>query len=48
MENRFLTCCHDSVLIGNRSESDRLNCQGNHDPVFNVFTTKLIMSIFIV
>ena len=45
MENRFLTCCHDSVLIGNRSDSDRLNCQGNHD---NVFTTKLIMSISIV
>ena len=24
MENRFEICCHDSVLIGSRSECDRL------------------------
>ena len=41
MENRFLTCCHDSVLIGTRSEFDRLQCQGNHDPVFIVFYHKV-------
>ena len=41
MENRFLTCCHDSVLIGTRSECDRLQCQGNQDPVFNVFYHKV-------
>ena len=41
METRFLTCCHDSVLIGTRSECDRLQCQGNQDPVFNVFYHKV-------
>ena len=41
MENCFLTCCHDSVLIGTRSECDRLQCQGNQDPVFNVFYHKV-------
>ena len=25
------------MLIGTRSECDRLQCQGNRDPVFNVF-----------
>ena len=41
MENRFLTCCYDSVLIGTRSKRDRLQCQGNHNPVFNVFHHKV-------
>ena len=36
MENSFLICCHDSLLIGSRSECDRLQCQENHDPAFNV------------
>ena len=42
MENSFLICCHDSLLIGSRSECDRLQCQGNHDPAFNVFYHKVI------
>ena len=38
MENRFSICCHDSLLIGTRSECDRLSCQeGKHSPVFNVY-----------
>ena len=38
MENRFSICCHDSLLIGTRSERDRLSCQeGKHSPVFNVY-----------
>ena len=41
MENSFLICCHDSLLIGSRSECDRLQCQGNHDPAFNVFYHKV-------
>ena len=41
MENRFLTCCHDSLLIVTRSEFDRLQCQGKHNPVFNVFYRKV-------
>ena len=41
MENRFLTCCYDSVVIGTRSKRDRLQCQGNHNPVFNVFHHKV-------
>ena len=41
MENRFLTCCYDSVLIGTRSECDRFQCQGNHNPVLNVFYHKV-------
>ena len=36
MKNRFLTCCHDSLLIGTRSECDRLSCQGNYLPVFHL------------
>ena len=41
MEDRFLTCCYDSVVIGTRSKRDRLQCQGNHNPVFNVFHHKV-------
>ena len=41
MVNQFLTFCYDSVLIGTRSKRDRLQCQGNHNPVFNVFHHKV-------
>ena len=40
MENRFLLCCHDSLLIGTRSEYDRFSCQGKHLPVFNLYHYK--------
>ena len=41
MENRFLLCCHDSLLVGTRSECDRFSCQeGNHSPVFNLYFHK--------
>ena len=46
MENRFLICCHDSLLIGTRSECDRSQCQGKHDPVFNVFYHKVNNQFF--
>ena len=37
MENRFLNCCFDYTLTGTRSECDRLSCEGNHNPVFNLY-----------
>ena len=38
MGNRFLICCHDSLLIGTRSECDRFCCQeGKHLPLFNLY-----------
>ena len=38
MENRFLTCCFNSVLIGTRSECDRLSCEHEkHSPDFEVY-----------
>ena len=37
MENRFLNCCFDFTLVGTRSECDRLSCEGNNDPVFNLY-----------
>ena len=40
MENRFEICCHDSVLIGIRSECDRLSCEGKHTE-FNLFYHKV-------
>ena len=40
MENCFLLCCHDSLLIGTRSECDRFSCQGKHLPVFNLYHHK--------
>ena len=46
MENHFLTCCHDSLLIGTRSECDRLQCQGKYDPVFNVSYHKEMSHVF--
>ena len=42
MENCFLNCCYDSLLIGTRSECDRFSCQeGKHDPVFNLYYHKV-------
>ena len=41
MQNRFLICCHDFLLIGTRSECDRFCCpEGNHKPVFNLYYHK--------
>ena len=40
MENRFEICCHDSLLVGTRSECDRLSCEGKHKPVFNLYYHK--------
>ena len=42
MENRFEICCLDSLLIGTRSECDRLSCtEGKHAPVFNLYYHKV-------
>ena len=41
MENRFLNCCFDFSLIGTHSECDRLSCEGNHNPVFNLYYHKV-------
>ena len=42
MENCFLNCCYDSLLIGTRSECDRFSYQeGKHDPVFNLYYHKV-------
>ena len=41
MENCFLICCHDSLLIGTRSECDRFTCEeGKRSPVFNLYFHK--------
>ena len=41
MENRFLLCCHDSLLIGIRPECDRFTCkEGKHSPVFILYFHK--------
>ena len=41
MENRFLICCHDCVLVGTRSECDRYSCEhGKHSPEFDVYYHK--------
>ena len=41
MENRFSLCCFDSLLIGTRSECDRLGCEeGKHSPPFNLYYHK--------
>ena len=41
MENRFLICFHDSLLISTRSECDRFCCkEGKHLPVFNLYYHK--------
>ena len=41
MENRFLLCCHDSLLVGTRSECDRFSCpEGNHFPILNMYFHK--------
>ena len=41
MKNRFLNCCHGYVLTGTRSECDRLSCEGNYNPVFNLYYHKV-------
>ena len=42
MENRFLACCFDSLLIGTRSECDRFSCKHEkHSPVFDVYYHKV-------
>ena len=41
MENCFLLSCHESLLVGNRSECGRFSCQeGKHYPVFNLYFHK--------
>ena len=41
MENRFSICCHDSSLVGTRSECDRLSCEyEKHSPDFDVYYQK--------
>ena len=38
MENRFLACCFDSLLIGTCSECDRLSCEyEKHSSEFDVY-----------
>ena len=37
MENRFLNCCFDFILVGTHSDCDRLSCDGNHDPIFDLY-----------
>ena len=39
--NRFENCCFDYTLIGTRSECDRLLCEGQHKPVFNLHYHKI-------
>ena len=42
MENHVLTCCFDSVLIGTRSEGDRLSCEHEkYSPQFEVYYHKV-------
>ena len=41
MENWFLNCCFDYTLTGTRCECDRLSCDGNHNPVFNLYCHKI-------
>ena len=42
MENRFLACYFDSVLIGTRSECHRLSCEHKkHSPEFDVYYHKV-------
>ena len=41
MKNRFLNCCHDYVLTGTHSQCDRFSCEGNHNPVFNLYYHKV-------
>ena len=42
MVNRFLICCFGSVLIGTRSECDRISCEHEkHSPEFKVYYHKV-------
>ena len=45
MENGFEICCHDSVLIGTRSECDRFSCEGKHTE-FSLFYHKVSNEYF--
>ena len=36
MENRFERCCFDYDLIRSTTQCDRLNCEGNHNPAFDI------------
>ena len=40
IENRFLNICFDFTLVGTCSKCDRLSCEGNDDPVFNLYYQK--------
>ena len=40
MENRFKRCCFDFDLIRTAAQCDRLNCEVNHDPPFEIFFHK--------
>ena len=40
MDSLFTICCFDYKLIGTRSECDRLSCDGEHNPVFNLYQHK--------
>ena len=39
--NRFENCYFYYTLIGTRSECDRLPCEGQHKPVFNLYYHKI-------
>ena len=39
--NRFENCCFDYTLIGTRPECDRLSCEGQHKPFFNLYYHKI-------
>ena len=40
MENRFEKCCFDYDLVRVTTQCDRLNCEVNHDPPFEIFFQK--------
>ena len=40
MENRYSNCCFNFEVVGLHSECDRLNCKGNHSPVFTIYREK--------
>ena len=40
MENGFEKCCFDYNFVGVTTQCDRLNCEVNHDPPFEIFFQK--------
>ena len=40
MENRYSNCFFNFEVVGLHSECDRLNCKGNHSPVFTIYREK--------